>query len=99
MLISSLFSISLLWSSLSFGCTDGAGSFWKTIVVDQSGHGDFTTVQSAVNSVPDGNRDWVRIHVKRGTYKFVYIALLFPCRVPVVFSIQLRKLSNELKLM
>ena len=78
MLISSLFSISLLSFLLSFGCTDGAGKIWKTIVVDQSGHGDFTTVQSAVNSVPDGNRDWVRIHIKRGTYRFVYIALLFP---------------------
>lgn len=50
------------------------------------GHGDFTTVQSAVNSVPDGNRDWVRIHVKRGTYKFVYIALLFPCKEKVTVA-------------
>ncbi|KAL6841861.1 hypothetical protein ACP4OV_028373 [Aristida adscensionis] len=40
----------------------------KTITVDARGDGDFTTVQSAVSSVPDGNREWVRIHVTAGSY-------------------------------
>ncbi|KAM0836176.1 hypothetical protein ACQ4PT_062479 [Festuca glaucescens] len=41
----------------------------KTITVDQHGGGDFRHVQSAVNFVPDGNREWIRIHVKSGSYR------------------------------
>ncbi|KQK14900.1 hypothetical protein BRADI_1g19360v3 [Brachypodium distachyon] len=40
----------------------------RTIVVDQRGGGDFERVQPAVNAVPDGNREWVRIHVRNGSY-------------------------------
>ena len=41
----------------------------KTITVDQSGQGNFVTVQQAIDSVPNNNRLWVRIHVKAGIYK------------------------------
>ncbi|KAL5196856.1 hypothetical protein ABZP36_000368 [Zizania latifolia] len=41
----------------------------RTVTVDQRGGGDFTSVQSAVDSVPDGNLQWIRIHVKAGTYR------------------------------
>ncbi|KAK8545406.1 hypothetical protein V6N13_066692 [Hibiscus sabdariffa] len=40
----------------------------KTITVDQSGHGDFTDVQSAINSIPSNNQAWTLVHVKAGTY-------------------------------
>uniref|UniRef100_A0A8R7PB65 pectinesterase n=2 Tax=Triticum urartu TaxID=4572 RepID=A0A8R7PB65_TRIUA len=40
----------------------------RTITVDSQGGGDFWSVQSAVNLVPDGNREWVRIHVRAGSY-------------------------------
>ncbi|KAK3127898.1 hypothetical protein QOZ80_7AG0579860 [Eleusine coracana subsp. coracana] len=49
------------WSS-------ACSSVSETITVDWRGRGDFRTVQAAVNSVPDGNREWVRIHVKPGSY-------------------------------
>jgi pectinesterase len=44
----------------------------RTITVDQRGGGDFRLVQSAVNFVPDGNREWIRIHVKSGSYRYAY---------------------------
>ncbi|KAM6578636.1 hypothetical protein CsatB_030473 [Cannabis sativa] len=40
----------------------------KTITVDKSGKGDFTTVQQAIDSVPEDNNAWIRIHIKAGTY-------------------------------
>ncbi|KAJ4824896.1 hypothetical protein Tsubulata_007209 [Turnera subulata] len=40
----------------------------KTIVVDYKGGADFTTIQSAVNSVPTTNKIWTKILVKEGTY-------------------------------
>ncbi|KAM3371754.1 hypothetical protein ACQJBY_018919 [Aegilops geniculata] len=41
----------------------------RTITVDSEGRGDFRSIQSAVNLVPDGNREWVRIHVRAGRYR------------------------------
>ncbi|XXG57466.1 hypothetical protein AAC387_Pa03g4610 [Persea americana] len=41
----------------------------RIIVVDKSGHGDYTTIQSAINSVPSGNRQWIRISVRPGIYR------------------------------
>ncbi|XP_044327812.1 probable pectinesterase 66 [Aegilops tauschii subsp. strangulata] len=41
----------------------------RTITVDQLGGGDYTTVQSAVDAVPDGNSQWVKIYVKHGSYR------------------------------
>ncbi|XP_037481304.1 probable pectinesterase 66 [Triticum dicoccoides] len=41
----------------------------RTITVDQHGGGDYWTVQSAVDAVPYGNSQWVRIYVKQGSYR------------------------------
>ncbi|KAM3752414.1 hypothetical protein ACB098_03G016800 [Castanea mollissima] len=41
----------------------------KTIVVDQSGKGQFTTVQQAINSIPSNNKQWTIILVNAGVYK------------------------------
>ncbi|MBN2213937.1 MAG: T9SS type A sorting domain-containing protein [Bacteroidales bacterium] len=38
------------------------------LVVDINGSGDFTTVQEAIDSVPDNNDTWKVIFVKKGTY-------------------------------
>jgi pectin methylesterase-like acyl-CoA thioesterase len=38
------------------------------MVVDINGSGDFTTVQEAIDSVPDNNDTWKVIFVKKGTY-------------------------------
>lgn len=41
----------------------------KTIVVDQSGNGNFKTIQSAIDSVPPGKKSWTKISVREGVYK------------------------------
>ncbi|PKI75109.1 hypothetical protein CRG98_004444 [Punica granatum] len=41
----------------------------QSVTVDQSGSGNFTTVQAAINWVPAKNNQWVQIHVKPGSYK------------------------------
>jgi hypothetical protein len=42
--------------------------------VDADGNGDFCTVQGAIDFVPAGNTDPVRIHVRKGTYtEIVYV--------------------------
>src|SRR6266496_3457371 len=44
---------------------DGA----RTITVAADGSGDFRTVQSAIDSVPEGNAGRIVIHLRPGTYK------------------------------
>ncbi|KAI7725495.1 hypothetical protein M8C21_010222 [Ambrosia artemisiifolia] len=41
----------------------------KIITVDVKGSEKFTSIQDAIDSVPDGNQDWVLIHVNKGTYR------------------------------
>ncbi|EFJ33967.1 hypothetical protein SELMODRAFT_167160 [Selaginella moellendorffii] len=40
----------------------------RILVVDQSGNGDFVTVQDAVNAIPDGNDQRVTIRIGPGIY-------------------------------
>lgn len=39
-----------------------------TIIVDQNGHGNFTTVQQAIDSIPSNNSQWTRIHINHAIY-------------------------------
>lgn len=41
----------------------------KSITVNQKGGGNFTTIQQAIDSVPAGNTQWIRIHVAAGVYR------------------------------
>ncbi|KAK1317574.1 putative pectinesterase 67 [Acorus calamus] len=41
----------------------------RTILVGLSGKEDFKSVQAAIDSVPDGNSDWIIIHVRAGVYR------------------------------
>jgi len=43
--------------------------FSDTITVSQSGDGDFYTISDAVNFVPSGNKNWIRIFVHPGIYE------------------------------
>lgn len=43
------------------------------IVVDSNGHGDSLTVQGAVDMVPEFNFQRVKILIRRGIYRYVYI--------------------------
>lgn len=42
-----------------------------TMYVDKSSSGNYASVQKAIDSVPDNNNQWIRIHIKPGTYKWV----------------------------
>ncbi|XP_021291677.1 probable pectinesterase 29 [Herrania umbratica] len=53
---------------LSFQQGSAEGRCQK-LLVDQSGHGNFSTIQSAINHVPHNNRNWFCIHIKAGTYR------------------------------
>ena len=41
----------------------------KKIIVAQDGTGNFKTVQSAFNSIPTDNKEWITVFVKKGIYK------------------------------
>ena len=41
----------------------------KSITVSADGSGDHSTVQAAIDAVPDGNKQRLVIHIKPGTYK------------------------------
>nr|VDD20055.1 unnamed protein product [Brassica oleracea] len=41
----------------------------EQVFVDQSGNGNFTTIQKAIDSVPANNRNWFFINVAAGLYK------------------------------
>jgi pectinesterase len=38
-------------------------------VVASDGSGDFTTVQAAIDAVPDSNTKWITIYIENGIYK------------------------------
>ncbi|CAF2040849.1 unnamed protein product [Brassica rapa] len=40
----------------------------KTVVVGQSGATDFKTIQEAIDSVPSGNNNWIKIQLQNGIY-------------------------------
>ncbi|WOH15849.1 hypothetical protein DCAR_0935395 [Daucus carota subsp. sativus] len=41
----------------------------RTIKVCQDGKGEFTSIQAAIDSIPEGNKDWVTVHVRKGVYR------------------------------
>ncbi|KAJ6734482.1 ACYL-COA THIOESTER HYDROLASE YBHC-RELATED [Salix purpurea] len=41
----------------------------RTLLVDKSGHGNFSSIQSAIDSIPSENKNWVCIHIRAGTYR------------------------------
>ncbi|OMP09373.1 Pectinesterase, catalytic [Corchorus olitorius] len=54
--------------SIAIDC-NGGSKFASTIVVDKSGHGNFQTVQSAIDSIPPNNNQWIKLQIKPGVYK------------------------------
>ncbi|PKU78211.1 putative pectinesterase 67 [Dendrobium catenatum] len=41
----------------------------RTVVVDLEGHGDFKSVQKEIDSILNGNQDWIKIYIKAGFYR------------------------------
>ncbi|XP_077239928.1 pectin lyase-like superfamily protein [Tasmannia lanceolata] len=54
----------------------------RTIIVDQSGKEDFTSVQDAIDSIAEGNSQWIIIHVRKGVYRE---KILIPESKPYIF--------------
>ncbi|URD79262.1 pectinesterase [Musa troglodytarum] len=63
--------MTVLSTSLHVPVATAAASIAKTIVVNPSGTGDFRSVQEAVNSVPDYNNQWIKIHLASGVYSLL----------------------------
>lgn len=40
----------------------------RSIIVDAAGDGEFKSIQSAIDSVPEGNSEWIIVHVRKGVY-------------------------------
>ncbi|MBA0751979.1 hypothetical protein Gogos_000861, partial [Gossypium gossypioides] len=50
-------------------CTGNGGSkFAYPIVVDKSGGGNFSSVQSAIDSIPQENHQWVKVQINLNVY-------------------------------
>lgn len=47
-----------------------------TIYVDKSGHGNYSTIQSAIDSVPPYNQDWICIYITAGTYRYSSVSII-----------------------
>ncbi|KAL2530925.1 putative pectinesterase 29 [Forsythia ovata] len=55
---------------------------YRTIYVDPSSKGNFTTIQSAIDSIPSDNNNWICIFVKAGIYRE---AVKIPYDKPFIF--------------
>ncbi|KAL6850026.1 hypothetical protein ACP4OV_020653 [Aristida adscensionis] len=60
--------VALLASMAIPPCCEAAGTVVKSIYVNQNGSADFKSIQDAVDSIPLGNSQWIRIHVAAGVY-------------------------------
>ena len=61
------------------GVTTRSTGTSRTIVVDQSGRGNFKNVQSAINAVPNGNQRRVIIVIGPGVYRFKLVTMTLRC--------------------
>ncbi|KAJ0537563.1 putative pectinesterase [Helianthus annuus] len=50
------------------GGAAAAATKYQTITVDQSGGGNYTTIQSAIDAIPFDNMQWICVYVKTGIY-------------------------------
>ncbi|XP_027338277.1 probable pectinesterase 67 [Abrus precatorius] len=41
----------------------------RTIKVDINGDGEFASIQAAIDSIPEGNSNWIIVHVRKGVYR------------------------------
>ncbi|CAD5318897.1 unnamed protein product [Arabidopsis thaliana] len=68
----SYFKVCLLVMSLAYGSAEWDGSssqIAKTIIVNPNDARYFKTVQSAIDSIPLQNQDWIRILISNGIYR------------------------------
>ncbi|XP_022742403.1 putative pectinesterase 52 [Durio zibethinus] len=76
--------LSLRISIAAAQCNTGNGGskFASTIVVDKYGHGNFNSIQSAINSISPNNDKWIKVRINPGVYwEKVIIPKTKPCIV------------------
>lgn len=61
-----------------------------TITVDPNGVENFTTVQSAIDSIPILNQKWIRIFIQNGVYRYYYIVFFITNIVNFLLYINIR---------
>ena len=71
-IFASIFIVLLLYFSISeaLDCELDNGKVAETITVDQSGKGDFKSVQNAVDSIPSNNNKWIHILISPGNFRY-----------------------------
>lgn len=52
-------------------------SIAKTITVASSGQANFRKIQDAIDVIPSGNNEWIRVKVSPGVYLFVLIMIYY----------------------
>lgn len=63
-------------------CTGNGGSkFAYTIVVDKSGGGHFTSVQSAIDSIPQENHQWIKVQINPSVYMSISFLFFSFCNI------------------
>ncbi|KAL6627763.1 hypothetical protein ACP70R_031489 [Stipagrostis hirtigluma subsp. patula] len=50
-------------------CCDAGGIVVRSIYVNQNGSRNFKSIKDAVDSIPYGNNQWIRVHLAAGVYK------------------------------
>ena len=45
----------------------------QIITVDKNGFGNFKTIQAAIDSIPPGNNNWIKIQINTGIYTYVRV--------------------------
>ncbi|XP_065017794.1 probable pectinesterase 66 [Musa acuminata AAA Group] len=48
---------------------NAAATISKTITVNKNGGADFSSIQAAINSIPDYNNQWIKVQVAAGVYR------------------------------
>ncbi|XP_020597547.1 probable pectinesterase 67 [Phalaenopsis equestris] len=54
----------------------------RTLIVSKSGRDNFSSVQAAINAVPERNSEWIIIHVRAGVYRE---KIVIPENKPYIF--------------
>ncbi|XVF31473.1 hypothetical protein REPUB_Repub16aG0149000 [Reevesia pubescens] len=52
-----------------YSIANGGYNFASTIIVDKSGGGNFNSIQSAIDSIPQNNDQWIKVQINPGVYK------------------------------
>lgn len=75
-----IFSFILIFLLLAFDACESqnCSNPFKTISVSQSDKSNFRRIQSAIDSVPAGNSQWIHIQISPGIYRYISFLIYNP---------------------